>query len=1300
MHSGQARDKRKDAGEGAARHRGPPVSGPATPTNPAWARLAMSTGAAPAVEPADGAAEGEARALAARALAGPAVADPPADPPAAGVRRAPARGAFLPPVRPAASRLLLATPGRPLPEGLAADLGGRFGRPLGDVRIHDDPSADFAAAALRARAFTVGTDVAFRDGQYSPSTEGGRRLIAHEVAHVLQQTGTARGAAPVTAGRIQRDPDPAELDPDEPVPPEPVRAADEEEDGVGPLVAPAPAAGMRATSSEPDLFIFPGTATREEIAEQLFDDPSLTHEFDFVQTTATTVADGVPERAVRVRSPRRLSSTSLAWLQRMCEVALEADVRWTIAKLKEAVIDDADEWALAERCLRWTQRSEVPDESGTSYFDRYLDELAGVTLVAPGLFSDIERNALDWLLRETEGKSEQVRKAIALRSRRWSTGYTVLDARPELARGTVVGRFYWSSGSGLQLLVAGTIANEGTRERAEEAARSSSFTGARVVVPGDDGRFYAYGVTHPTLDPLVLSPFLDPGGHFYWYHPGTTYIAPGQFDAEFAEGGPAERSQRRDLLTRALGSATSADPLPLVGLDYGVLATATLDERIQIFRTVLDGGAAGSIVGRELLTRTMVTTPAEEFMAFERRLSTEDLLGKLLSGDQGMLAEFGQAFTAKTLASVPIGIDALSSMETFEVGEDASGTYHWAFGVPTTEASAVVAGDAWSPEAGPRVGAEPGLPGEAGGAITRTAIRFDFASHEPRAVGSPPAQGPVTRAFLPTELIRVEILGAERRTRIVTALEAAAITATPAAQMLRIQAVRSISANLWARAGVGLAGAFGPALARGIVVGGWRAGLRAVLETGATEAGRRALRGFVGEALLLGSMQAVEEHRDELEQTEEGRVFLATYEVAMGALMARDVYRLLSSGLLTSVARHGWAAIRFLGTAGRDGLRAVLRDIDALNLAWRRLGEARKLVASTTPEGFRTLRPASDETFQHFFFSARAELASQRVVAGMGRAGASTANAERVFERLRALGAGSEDLARAHGAIARRAEALAPAEVDAFLTAAERALAARPAAAEELSFFLRAAARAPDPVAFLADVEWLALRSGVGKEALAELGRKALSGQLDLAWLRTTRLTDRDLSFLGRDSNTPWQAFRSAALDPTNVSKQKWASASLRGAAGEVVAQRMARGLFPGQRISGRQVEMGSSKIDFELTSTDGLGTRRGLEIKGWTPETWREALNAYGKRTLNTALSADEVKAVKKLDHLLKQLRDAEAHSGNKPYLAVTDGMSGPTARKFDTFIAAEAPGTRVVKMDEGTIKDIARQLGAAMGL
>src|SRR5262245_37856068 len=66
----------------------------------------------------------------------------------------------------------------------------RFGHNLSGVRVHADAGGEAASAAVGARAFTIGTDIVFRRGEFAPHTQHGRALLAHELAHVTQsQTG-------------------------------------------------------------------------------------------------------------------------------------------------------------------------------------------------------------------------------------------------------------------------------------------------------------------------------------------------------------------------------------------------------------------------------------------------------------------------------------------------------------------------------------------------------------------------------------------------------------------------------------------------------------------------------------------------------------------------------------------------------------------------------------------------------------------------------------------------------------------------------------------------------------------------------------------------------------------------------------------------------------------------------------------------------------------------------------------------------------------------------------------------------
>lgn len=81
----------------------------------------------------------------------------------------------------------IASGGAPLSRDVRSYFEPRFGRDLSDVRVHAGGSAAQAARQINARAYTLGQSIAFASGEYAPSSHEGRRLIAHELAHVVQQ---------------------------------------------------------------------------------------------------------------------------------------------------------------------------------------------------------------------------------------------------------------------------------------------------------------------------------------------------------------------------------------------------------------------------------------------------------------------------------------------------------------------------------------------------------------------------------------------------------------------------------------------------------------------------------------------------------------------------------------------------------------------------------------------------------------------------------------------------------------------------------------------------------------------------------------------------------------------------------------------------------------------------------------------------------------------------------------------------------------------------------------------------------
>jgi len=98
--------------------------------------------------------------------------------------------------------------GQPLPETIQRSLEDRMDADFSDVRIQRGPKAAEACDATGARAFTCGNKIAFNTGEYDTRSPEGQHLLAHELAHVKQQTGGAAISIMPQEGELQIDPDP------------------------------------------------------------------------------------------------------------------------------------------------------------------------------------------------------------------------------------------------------------------------------------------------------------------------------------------------------------------------------------------------------------------------------------------------------------------------------------------------------------------------------------------------------------------------------------------------------------------------------------------------------------------------------------------------------------------------------------------------------------------------------------------------------------------------------------------------------------------------------------------------------------------------------------------------------------------------------------------------------------------------------------------------------------------------------------------------------------------------------------
>jgi hypothetical protein len=95
---------------------------------------------------------------------------------------------------PASVDQVLASPGRPLEQAIRQDMEQRFGYDFSRVRVHTDGAAEQSAKDVNAHAYTVGHHIVFGADRFAPGTQEGRRLVAHELSHVVQQSILGRSA--------------------------------------------------------------------------------------------------------------------------------------------------------------------------------------------------------------------------------------------------------------------------------------------------------------------------------------------------------------------------------------------------------------------------------------------------------------------------------------------------------------------------------------------------------------------------------------------------------------------------------------------------------------------------------------------------------------------------------------------------------------------------------------------------------------------------------------------------------------------------------------------------------------------------------------------------------------------------------------------------------------------------------------------------------------------------------------------------------------------------------------------------
>jgi Domain of unknown function (DUF4157) len=107
---------------------------------------------------------------------------------------------------PASVDRVLAGSGRPLEPALREDMELRFGHDFSHVRVHSGDAAETSAKDVNAHAYTVGRNIVFGERQFQPHTPSGRRLLAHELTHVVQQNAAKHFVSSTSLTSLERSP--------------------------------------------------------------------------------------------------------------------------------------------------------------------------------------------------------------------------------------------------------------------------------------------------------------------------------------------------------------------------------------------------------------------------------------------------------------------------------------------------------------------------------------------------------------------------------------------------------------------------------------------------------------------------------------------------------------------------------------------------------------------------------------------------------------------------------------------------------------------------------------------------------------------------------------------------------------------------------------------------------------------------------------------------------------------------------------------------------------------------------------
>lgn len=286
--------------------------------------------------------------------------------------------------------------GQPLEARDRSFFESRLQTHLDDVRLHTGPTGQRLASGLSARALTSGHDIAFGPGEYRPASDEGRQLLAHEIAHVVQDRAApatpgpgvswpgdaAEREAELAATAVQRGdtPPPLRERPAAALQRQPLPFAD-------PIPAPLPPISLQPGGDLRNPMT-PVTVSLDEgmpwmaLAgkdDNRCDVSLALYGIDLSQMFEIDVGMwGMADAAGKVRIklfPGLLRPVYADRLHELMEDHLARDASRVKSVLRETWVDDDDEDTILGILRWWSQCRDLRDRSGISYFDRFLGRL-------------------------------------------------------------------------------------------------------------------------------------------------------------------------------------------------------------------------------------------------------------------------------------------------------------------------------------------------------------------------------------------------------------------------------------------------------------------------------------------------------------------------------------------------------------------------------------------------------------------------------------------------------------------------------------------------------------------------------------------------------------------------------------------------------------------------------------------------------------------------------------------------------------------------------------------------------------